>query len=64
MELPVHDLGQLFGQKTVASRKRELVILMRSTVIKGEESWRTAAGETQERLQALDPRQQRHIEWQ
>ena len=60
----VPGLGQLFGQKTVASKKRELVILMRSTVIKGEESWRAAAGEAQERLQALDPRQQRHIEWQ
>jgi len=60
----VPGLGQLFGQKSVASKKRELVILMRSTVIKGDESWRTAAGEAQERLQALDPRQQRHIEWQ
>lgn len=57
-------LGQLFGQKSVSNRKRELVILMRSTVIKGEESWRTAASETQQRLQGMDPRQQRHIEWQ
>jgi MSHA biogenesis protein MshL len=48
----------------VSNRKRELVILMRSTVIKGEESWRTAASETQQRLQGIDPRQQRHIEWQ
>ena len=60
----VPALGLLFGQKSVSNRKRELVILMRSTVIKGEESWRTAAGEAQERMQALDPRQQRHIEWQ
>lgn len=57
-------LGQLFGQKSVSNRKRELVILMRSTVIKGEESWRTAASEAQERLQGMDPRQKRHIEWQ
>ena len=55
---------QLFGQKSVSNRKRELVILMRSTVIKGEESWRTAASEAQERLQGMDPRQKRHIEWQ
>ena len=60
----VQGIGALFGQKSVLNRKRELVILMRSTVIKGEESWRAAAGEAQERLQGLDPRQQRHIEWQ
>jgi MSHA biogenesis protein MshL len=60
----VPGLGQLFGQKSVANRKRELVILMRSTVIKGEESWRAAASEAQERLQGMDPRQKRHIEWQ
>ena len=60
----VPALGLLFGQKSVSNRKRELVILMRSTVIKGENSWREAASEAQDRLQALDPRQQRHIEWQ
>jgi len=60
----VPGLGLLFGQKSVSNRKRELVILMRSTIIKGEESWRTVAGETQQRLQGMDPRQQRHIEWQ
>ncbi|MCG2576771.1 pilus (MSHA type) biogenesis protein MshL [Dechloromonas sp. XY25] len=57
-------VGALFGQKSISNRKRELVILMRSTVIKGENSWREAASEAQERLQRLDPRQQRHIEWQ
>jgi MSHA biogenesis protein MshL len=60
----VSGIGSLFGQKASASRKRELVILMRSTVINGENSWREVSGEAQERLQALDPRQQRHIEWQ
>lgn len=60
----VPGLGLLFGQKSVSNRKRELVILMRSTIIKGEESWRMVAGETQQRLQGMDPRQQRHIEWQ
>lgn len=60
----IPGVGALFGQKSISNRKRELVILMRSTVIKGEQSWREAAGETQERIQALDPRQQRHIEWQ
>ena len=58
----VSGLGLLFGQKNIVSKKRELVILLRSTVIRGEESWREAAGELQERLQALDPRQTRRIE--
>lgn len=60
----VPGLGLLFGQKSVTNRKRELVILMRSTVIRGEQSWREAAAEVQERVQELDPRQQRHIELQ
>ena len=60
----VPALGALFGQKSVSNRKRELVILMKSTVIRGENSWREVANDAQERLQALDPRQQRHIEWQ
>ncbi|MDE2440332.1 MAG: pilus (MSHA type) biogenesis protein MshL [Betaproteobacteria bacterium] len=60
----VPALGQLFGQKSMMNRKRELVILMRSTVIKGENSWRETLGEAQQRLQGLDPRLQRHIEWQ
>jgi MSHA biogenesis protein MshL len=60
----IPGLGLLFGQKSVSNRKRELVILMRSTVIRGEHSWREAAAEAQERVQELDPRQQRHIELQ
>jgi len=60
----VPGLGLLFGQKSVTNNKRELVILMRSTVIHGENSWREAASEAQDRVQGLDPRQKRHIEWQ
>ncbi len=60
----VPGVGLLFGQKAGASRKRELVILMRSTVIKGENSWREAAGEVQDRMQGLDPSQRRRLEWQ
>jgi MSHA biogenesis protein MshL len=48
----------------MSNRKRELVILMRSTVIRDENSWRNASIEAQERVQGLDPRQQRHLEWQ
>jgi MSHA biogenesis protein MshL len=57
-------VGALFGQKSVSNKKRELVILMRSTVIRDENSWRNASAEAQERVQGLDPRQQRHLEWQ
>ena len=60
----VPGVGSLFGQKSVSSRKRELVILMRSTIIRGENSWRDASLESQERLQGLDPRQPRHLQWQ
>ncbi|HXE41234.1 MAG TPA: pilus (MSHA type) biogenesis protein MshL [Azonexus sp.] len=60
----VPGLGLLFGQKSGANRKRELVILMRSTIIHGDESWREAAAESQTRLQGLDPRNQRSIGWQ
>ena len=57
-------VGALFGQKSVSNNKRELVILMRSTIIRDENSWRNASAEAQERVQGLDPRQQRHLEWQ
>jgi len=60
----VPGLGALFGQKSVSNKKRELVILMRSTVIRDENSWRNASAEAQERVQELDPRQQRKFEWQ
>lgn len=60
----VPGLGLLFGQKSGANRKRELVILMRSTIIHGDESWREVAADSQNRLQGLDPRSQRSIGWQ
>ncbi|RIX46934.1 MAG: pilus (MSHA type) biogenesis protein MshL [Rhodocyclales bacterium GT-UBC] len=52
-------VGLLFGQKSISNKKRELVILMRSTVIRGESSWRDLAGETQERVQRFNPRPNR-----
>ncbi|OMG53754.1 pilus (MSHA type) biogenesis protein MshL [Azonexus hydrophilus] len=57
-------IGTLFGQKARAHRKRELIILMRSTVIHDENSWREVAAESQTRMQGLDPRTQRRLEWQ
>ena len=56
----VPGLGTLFGQKGAANRKRELVILIKSTVIQNENSWRQDLVETRERVQDLDPRK---IEW-
>ncbi len=60
----VAGLGLLFGQKGVSSAKRELVILLRSTIIKDENTWRDIAAETQDRLQELDPRQARRLQLQ
>lgn len=55
--------GMLFGQRAGLNRKRELVILMRSTIIANENSWKESLRESQERLEALDPRQ--HVmQWQ
>ena len=51
----VPGLGLLFGQKSGASRKRELVILMRSTVISDDSGWRDNLTEAQSRLQGYDP---------
>lgn len=53
----VTGLGALFGQKESSNVKRELVILMRSTVISGENSWRENLSESQQRMLDLDPRQ-------
>lgn len=49
-------VGNLFGQRSSVSEKRELVILMKATVIQTESSWRQDTAEAQERIQALDPR--------
>lgn len=55
--------GLLFGQRDGLSRKRELVILMRSTIIADENSWKESLSESRGRLEALDPRQ--HVmRWQ
>ncbi len=57
-------LSMLLGQKSISSSKRELVILLRSTVIQGENSWQGLASEAQERLQGFDPRPVRNIQVQ
>lgn len=49
-------LGTIFGQKSTANTKQELVILIKATVIQDEESWRQDVIDAQERIQSLDPR--------
>jgi MSHA biogenesis protein MshL len=52
-------LGLLFGTRSNYSRKRELVILIKPTIIRNESSWKEDLVETQARIQQLDPRQVR-----
>jgi MSHA biogenesis protein MshL len=49
-------IGALFGQKGGAMRKRELVVLIKPTIIHNEASWKQDLLDTQERLEKLDPR--------
>ena len=49
-------VGWLFGSKGSYLRKRELVILIKPTIIRNESSWKDDLFETQNRVQQLDPR--------
>lgn len=49
-------LGLLFGSRSSYLRKRELVILIKPTIIQNESSWKDDLIETQGRVQQLDPR--------
>ena len=49
-------LGALLGQKSSGYRKRELVILLKPTVIQDENTWRQDLMDTQTRVQNFDPR--------
>ena len=48
--------GMLFGTRSAYTRKRELVILIKPTIIRNESSWKEDLVETQSRVQQLDPR--------
>ena len=48
--------GLLFGTRANYTRKRELVILIKPTIIRNESSWKDDLVETQNRVQQLDPR--------
>ena len=49
--------GALFGGRNSYLRKRELVILIKPTIIRNDSSWRDDLVETKNRLRQLDPRQ-------
>ena len=51
----VPGLGYLFGQRSKALQKRELVILIKPTVIQGGQSWAPDLAETRKRLQEFGP---------
>ena len=45
-----------FGQRSNISRKRELVILIKPTIIQNDSSWKEDLLDTQTRIEKLDPR--------
>lgn len=51
--------GLLFGTRNSYLRKREIVILIKPTIIRNESSWKDDLIETQGRVQQFDPRQAR-----
>jgi MSHA biogenesis protein MshL len=53
-DVPV--LGGLFRSTNRATQKRELVILLKPTIVQGNSAWAQDIGDTQRRIQALEPR--------
>ena len=53
--------GLLFGTRNSQLSKRELVILLKPTIIRNESSWKEDLFETQSRIQKLDPRLPAHL---
>ncbi|TCS39084.1 MSHA biogenesis protein MshL [Paucimonas lemoignei] len=49
-------LGTLFGNTNRVSQKRELVILLKPTVVESNEAWTQDVLESQRRIQSLEPR--------
>jgi MSHA biogenesis protein MshL len=56
-QLPGTGSIPIFGQRASTQAKRELVILIKPTVIREDQSWVKDLEQTGERLRALDPRQ-------
>jgi MSHA biogenesis protein MshL len=53
----IPGIGLLFGQRASAGRKRELVILIKPTVIGDDRPWQRDLEQTDQRMRNLDPRQ-------
>jgi MSHA biogenesis protein MshL len=49
-------VGALFRNTSQATQKRELVILLKPTVVQGNNNWSQDILESQQRIQNLDPR--------
>ena len=47
-------LADALGQRSNSLRKRELVILIKPTIIEGDKSWAQDIRETQERIKAME----------
>lgn len=52
----VPGFGELFRNTNRVSQKRELVILLKPTIVQGNESWAQDMMDSQRRIQNLDPR--------
>jgi MSHA biogenesis protein MshL len=52
--LPV--VGALFGNRQEVMQKRELVVLIKPTIVESESSWNEDLLDTERRIKALDPR--------
>lgn len=52
--LPV--VGALFGSRQEVMQKRELVVLIKPTIVESESSWNEDLLDTERRIKALDPR--------
>ena len=54
-------IGGLFGQRGGLMRKRELVVLIKPTIIQNEASWKQDLLDTQGRIEQLDPRRPKAV---
>jgi MSHA biogenesis protein MshL len=52
--LPV--LGALFSNKKNVNQKRELVVLIKPTIVEGSNNWNQDLLDTSRRIEQLDPR--------
>jgi MSHA biogenesis protein MshL len=50
-------IGSLFRQRGVVNSKRELVILLKPTIVHSDREWQQDVVDTRDRIRAMDPRQ-------